>query len=150
MVFFCLFSIFFPLFFLLILAGVRYDTARSLSQGWAGLPNHPSPILQQSQAVEGPGLGPSRSWSRAFRLAPQPNLYLYKASPTCIICKDTKRMIVRPASSLVVFYFLRISRNGFEGRLCKCNLCVTVYSFVLCGKTLRSLNCDLKHFAAVK
>lgn len=63
-------------------------------------------------------------------------------------------MIVRPASSLVVVvvFSFRISRNGFEGRLCKCNLCVTVYSFVLCGgkkPNLRSLYCDPKQVAAV-
>lgn len=39
------------------------------------------------------------------------------------------------SDQLPLWYFLCISVNGFEGQLCKCNLCVTVYSFVLCRKT---------------
>lgn len=52
-IFFVSFLDFF-LYFLLILAGVQYDTARSLSRGWAGLPNHPSLIQQQRAPVLGP------------------------------------------------------------------------------------------------
>lgn len=59
---------------------------------------------------------------------------LYNLSPG----ENNKTVIVRPASSVV--FFLCISRNGFEGQLCKCNLCVMVYSFVLCRKTF-ALSC---------
>lgn len=93
----------------------------------------------------GPGLGPYLSGCSAAKPLPVQSIAELR------ICKDTKRMIVRPASSLVDF-FLRISRNGFEGQLCKCNLCVTVYSFVLCGEKNPppcSLNCNLKQVAAV-
>lgn len=149
--FFCVFSIFSLLIFLLILAGVQYDTARSLSKGWAGLPNHPSLIQQQSQAEEGPGpgLGLSPSWSGAFQLVPQPNFYLYKASLTCIICEDTKSMIVRPASSLVGFFSSYLQKWLWRTVVQVQPLRHGLFICALWKKTLRSLNCDLKQVAAV-
>lgn len=44
------------------------------------------------------------------------------------------------SDQLPLWYFLCISINGFEGQLCKCNLCVTVYSFVLCRKIFALLS----------
>ena len=72
------------------------------------------------------------------------SFWLYKISLTWIICHLARIIKWWLSDQLPLWYSLCISINGFEGQLCKCNLCVTLYSFVLCRKNLCS-SCNNLH-----
>lgn len=88
----------------------------------------------------GEGLGsPLAPDSRGFWLCSEAKTIDCTKHHWLIICHLARRIKWWLSDQLLLWYFLCISINGFEGQLCKCNLCVMVYSFVLCRKTLCSL-----------
>lgn len=119
---------------------MRYDTARSSSWGWGGLPKHPSLLRYLEPRRRRPQVALSPDSEMLFWLALKPILWLYKISLTCITCHLVRIIKWWLSDQLPLWYFLCISINGFEGQLCKCNLCITVYSFVLCRKIFALLS----------
>lgn len=88
-----------------------------------------SQSLSACKATQKKASGLPRSSIRAF-------VSLYKTSLTCVICLQVRIIKWWLSNQLPLWCFLRISRNGFEGQLCECNLC----SFVLCRKKTFALS----------
>lgn len=87
---------------------MRYDTARSSSWGWAGLPNPRSLLRHSEPCRRGPQVA-LFSWLRGFSAFSEANPLteqnitdLYNLSPG----ENKKTVIVRPASSVVFSLYL--------------------------------------------